>query len=72
MERRQQAEMRDLKHAEEDELKNFNLFWDKKIEEYNNEGDRLVKEMETNHRNEQDNMRKDLEAQLPYKVKESS
>jgi hypothetical protein len=38
MEQRHAQENSDLHRAHEDELKNFNAFWDKKISEFTQEG----------------------------------
>ena len=69
---RHQQEGNDVTHTHQDELKTFNDFWDKKTNEYNQEGEKLVRDMQARHQNELDNMRNDMEKQLTFKVKESS
>jgi hypothetical protein len=72
MEQRHGQESSDLNRAHDDELRNFNLFWDKKLAEFTQEGDKLAKDMESRHQTDADNLRADMEKQLPFKVKESS
>ena len=72
MELRHNQEKSDLDRAHQDELKTFNDFWDKKIGQYNQEGEKLTRDMQAKHQNELDSLRNELEKQLPYKVKESS
>lgn len=72
MEQRHHQEKSDLARAHQDELKTFNDFWDKKIQEYNQEGEKLTRDLQAKHQTELDNLKNDMEKQLPYKVKESS
>lgn len=72
MEQRHNQENHDLSSTQQDELKTFNDFWDKKINEYGLEGDKLIADMEGRHQVEFESLRGDMEKQLPYKVKESS
>lgn len=72
MEQRHNQENHDLSSTHQDELKTFNDFWDKKINEYGLEGDKLIADMEGRHQIEFESLKGDMEKQLPYKVKESS
>jgi hypothetical protein len=69
MEQRHSQENNDLDRAHDDELRNFNAFWDKKISEFNQEGERMVRDMEAKHQADADATRADMEKQLPFKVK---
>ncbi len=72
MEQRHNQENNDLIRSHQEELKTFNDFWDKKIQQYSQEGERLIRDMQAKHQLELDNLKNDMEKQLPYKVKESS
>lgn len=50
-------------------MQNFNKFWDKKMDDYYVDGQRLEKEMAERHMAELKNTRDDLERQLPLKLK---
>ena len=49
MELRHNQERGDLDRAHQDDLRTFNEFWDKKVAEYNQEGDKLTKDMQGRH-----------------------
>lgn len=72
MEQRHSQEKTDLSRAHQDELKTFNDFWDRKIYEYNQEGEKLTRDLQAKHQTDLDILKSDMEKQLPYKVKESS
>lgn len=72
METRHSREVQDLIRAQNEETKNFNSFWEKRLYEYDGEGAKLIKDIEAKHSNELESTKNQLERQLPYKVKESS
>ena len=59
----------ELEKTHQQEMQNFNKFWDKKMDDYYVDGQRLEKEMAERHMAELKNTRDDLERQLPLKLK---
>jgi len=57
MEQRHNQEEDDLNKAHEDELHNFNSFWEKKLDEYNQEGDKMIHDMQARHQAEENHLR---------------
>lgn len=53
MEQRHNQEYSDLVHAQKQELKNFNNLWDRKLNDYTLEGEKMVKDMEGKHQLDQ-------------------
>lgn len=71
MEQRHHQEQNDLQHAHHEELKAFNALWGKKLIDYMQEGDKLIKDFQAKQQAELESHRNQLQKQLPYKVKES-
>ena len=59
----------DLAHTHHQEMENFNKFWDKKMEQFHGDGQRLERDMAERHQHELRTTREDLEKQLPLKLK---
>ena len=72
LEQRQNNEDQEIAKTHEQELDNFNKFWDKKLEDYHADGQRMEKTMAERHMTELAQTREDLDRQLPIKLKESS
>ena len=65
-------ERADLDRAHDEELRTFYSFWEKRMNEFESEGNRMTSDLAAKHESEQQNLRNTLERELPYKVKESS
>ena len=53
MEQRQNHEHSELQHAQEEELKSFNGLCDRKLSDYEQEGEKLTKDIEAKQQMEQ-------------------
>lgn len=71
MSARQRSEKHELERAHEEELREFNGFWNSKEKEQEEDGKRALGEMDERHKEEIRNLIKELERTLPSKVKES-
>ena len=72
MEMRQNQEHGDLTRQQEEEMRTFNAFWDKKMNDYESEGNKMANDLEGKHQQDLENLRNQMEKDLPYRVKESS
>ena len=62
-------ENNDLARTHEQEMEHFNKFWDKKMEEFHADGQRLERDMAERHMNELKTTREELDRTLPLKLK---
>jgi hypothetical protein len=69
---RHKKERKDMSRAQEEELKHMNEYWEGKMADFLNEGDRLLSEMSIRHTEECHKTRENMNSQLTLKVKESS
>ncbi len=64
-------EKEDIDKAHQEELEQFNVFWDEKLREFEHESEKMCQELQQRHNEENDMYKEELEQGLPSKSKDS-
>ena len=72
MEIRHNEENQEITKAHNEEMSNFNYYWDTKMNDFTNQGLRLQGDQGTKHQSDLQKKKSELEKLHPLKVKESS